>query len=306
MRGPRAIGGLVVFLVLGAVVTMVLRYRSSHETIEAGPALETGARLEIEPVASRRARIDVDPARRLSATDLARFEPLLRAVLDWPHDRHVRDDFAVGRREGLFQAENTPPRRLMEALLKGCEDESLDFEYAESEPVDRLTSKLKAGQGIDPVIDGNAAIAEFVTRVRLDPHPTGLRIVNGPSGFKSHPLLRVTIHEVADDRHLDQRLRFDRATNGIEVSGEAFHGFSLWLNDGLLDLDRPRGPGQRAGPRVAAGRAERQGHARLHGLSSQRLPQGGHRGADGRDSRLNHRIMRRVDRSRAGKEARSM
>ncbi len=146
---------------------------------------------------------------------------------------------AVARAEGPFYEDKTPQKALMEAFVKARDEKVIDFELAEIEKIDRLTPKLRAGQKIDPIIDGNAAIADFVSRVRLDPYPTTLRIVNGPTGFKSHPLVRIFSHDISEDDYLDFRLRFDRSKNRIEVSGKAFFGFTVFLNDQILDLDKP-------------------------------------------------------------------
>lgn len=145
----------------------------------------------------------------------------------------------VSRAEGPNYDKKAKQQPFFEVLKKAKEDGQIDFELAEAEKVDRLTAKQKADQDTDPVLEQNAAVADFIGRVKLDPYPARVRIVNGPNGFKSHPLVKITSHEVTEDNYLDFSLRFDRAKNRIEVTGKAFFKFTVFLNDQILDLDRP-------------------------------------------------------------------
>ncbi|MFT7620755.1 MAG: hypothetical protein ACI97A_004413 [Planctomycetota bacterium] len=101
------------------------------------------------------------------------------------------------------------------------------------------TLKMLANQATDPILEANGMIAEFLTKHSMDPAPKEIRITSNNRIFRSHALLKVTEHDIAEGKILDCRAKFDREKNTVELTGENFYRVSLFLNDTVLDLSKP-------------------------------------------------------------------
>ena len=106
----------------------------------------------------------------------------------------------------------------------------------------KINGKVLAGQMIDPVWDATPQIGEFLDGKTLDPYPAALRIVSDNPLFRSGSYVRINGHDIGREENngaINVLFEIDKEANAIKVTGDGIHGLSFFLNDSVLDLDRP-------------------------------------------------------------------
>jgi poly(3-hydroxybutyrate) depolymerase len=108
-----------------------------------------------------------------------------------------------------------------------------------TEAAEKLDRRTLASQTVEPFIDANAKLAAFYNENQAQDYPEEFRIVTDNRLFTSGAGLKLLRHEISEGKTLDVAVKLDRAANAIRLTGEGFAMVTLFLNDRMLDLDRP-------------------------------------------------------------------
>lgn len=103
----------------------------------------------------------------------------------------------------------------------------------------KLGRKQMAGQKTDPLLDAQGRVASFLAEQAQPRYPTKLRIVTDNRAFLKKSFVRLTKLDMQPGKFIEAEVAVDREKNVIDVKGEDFYGLTLFLNDDILDLDRP-------------------------------------------------------------------
>ncbi|MEE9392213.1 MAG: hypothetical protein V3W41_06885 [Planctomycetota bacterium] len=128
------------------------------------------------------------------------------------------------------------------AFKKIVVEQKWNAEILELDAPEKLNTKVLGGQIIDPVWDAADKIAAFIEGKKLEAYPPKMRIVTDNPIFRSASYVRINGHDIGREKNegaIDILFEIDKEANTIRVTGDGVHSLSFFLNDEILDLDRP-------------------------------------------------------------------
>ncbi len=120
----------------------------------------------------------------------------------------------------------------------GVEDEDLQIQFYPK--LEKVTPKLRAKQDTEPILEATPDVVAFLEQHSLEAYPETVHITTNNRIFVKRAWARLTKFDIDEDNPVvDFEARLNRETNTVEVTAKNVFGFTLFLNDVMLDLDKP-------------------------------------------------------------------
>ncbi|MCA9322043.1 MAG: hypothetical protein KDB53_14975, partial [Planctomycetes bacterium] len=127
-------------------------------------------------------------------------------------------------------------------MMKRAKDVGIenDIKIVTLPALEKVTPKDMAGCAVEPLLDATDDVVAFLEPHRLVSYPDTIRVTTNDRNFSKRAWVRLRRFEVGDgDTVVDLKGKIDKKTNTIELEAENVFAFTFFLNDVLLDLDRP-------------------------------------------------------------------
>ncbi|HGY91934.1 MAG TPA: hypothetical protein ENK43_12255 [Planctomycetes bacterium] len=120
----------------------------------------------------------------------------------------------------------------------GVADEDLQIQFYPK--LAKITPKLRAKQDTEPILEATPDVVAFLEKHTLPAYPESVRITTNNRIFVKRAWARLTKFDIDEDNPIvDFEAKLNRDTNTVEVTAKNVFGFTLFLNDLMLDLDKP-------------------------------------------------------------------
>jgi hypothetical protein len=104
--------------------------------------------------------------------------------------------------------------------------------------LEKITPKVMGGQATEPLKDANKDVWAFLSEHKLDVTRSTFRIVSNNGAFLQNGMLKLRDPDL-ESGQVDCLVEVDKAANTIKLTGRNFSAYTLFLNDSIVDLDKP-------------------------------------------------------------------
>lgn len=131
------------------------------------------------------------------------------------------------------------PKKFWDDLKSVATKEAITtFSYVTKPALEKPTPKQMAMQPTEPVKEGNKDVWDFLQSKVLAPYPKQFRLVSNSPLFRRGAIVLLDKLDL-ESGPADCNIVIERETNTVRVSSANFYAFTLFLNDTLVDLDKP-------------------------------------------------------------------
>lgn len=142
------------------------------------------------------------------------------------------------REAGPMEQAQTNP--LWEDIGKIAEREKItSFEFVKKPKLESVTRKTMCEQKNEPLQECNQEVLDFLSQHKVQPYPEKVRFVTNRRLFSRSSWIKLNGLEVSEGGVVDCEAIVDKKTNAVRLTGQGFAGFTLYLNDEIIDMDRP-------------------------------------------------------------------
>lgn len=106
-------------------------------------------------------------------------------------------------------------------------------------PLEKVLPKDMGNQLVDAMKDSNKDVWDFLSKQSLAAYPTTVRFVTNNRAFNRCAWFKIYNVDIAGSGKADILVEVDRATNSIRATTQNVGGVTFFLNDSILDLDKP-------------------------------------------------------------------